>query len=120
MKLEVEFRRDVPIWELLEGQTDIQADGLATGLTGAKIRRLHDPRAPAGGDDEPMPLGLKLHRPLRQQEREPTRIFIVASHLDGSLCPLELQRVLASVQRSIERGRLLVFGSRRRRAGLFE
>src|SRR6185503_5547394 len=58
VELEVQPLGDVGVGALLERQPDVEADRLAARLAGAAVGRLHDARAAAGGDDEPMVLGL--------------------------------------------------------------
>ena len=54
MELEVQTLGDISIGALLERQLDIQPHGLAAGLHGASVRRLHDPGAASGRHDEAM------------------------------------------------------------------
>ncbi len=120
MELEIQFRSDVPIGELLERKPNVQANGLPPGLTGAEISCFHNSRTAPRSDHEPMALRVQLHRPFRQQKCEPPCVFVVARHFHGCLGPLELQGALASMQRSVERSRLFVLRSGGCRAGFFQ
>ena len=75
---------------LLEGQLDIQADGLASGFVGAEVGGFHDAGASAGGDDETVAAGGNLGRPLGQHVRELARVFVVAGHVDAGLGALQI------------------------------
>ena len=83
--------RDVGIGRLLEGQADVEADGLAAGLVGAAIGRFHDARTAAGGDHEAMAPRRNAFGPVGEQLRQAARIFVVAGHLDGGHGALALQ-----------------------------
>ena len=65
VELEVERGRDVGVRRLLEGQLDVESDGLAAGLVGAAVGGLHDAGAAAGGDDEAALAALQGHAPTR-------------------------------------------------------
>src|SRR5258708_6978137 len=90
MELEVERRRDVGIRVLLKRQMDVEADGFASSFRGAEIGCFNDARAAAGGDDEAVALGGDLGGPFGQEEGQPARVLVVASHINGSLGALHI------------------------------
>src|SRR6185295_20073246 len=61
-----------------ERQPDVEADRLAARLAGAAVGRLHDAGAAAGGDDEPMVLGLEAQGPGGEQAGQLARLLVVA------------------------------------------
>ena len=83
VELEVEAFGDVPIRSLLEGQSDVESDGLATGFGRSSIRRLHDAGAATRGDDEAVVLRGERLRPLGDQTREFPRLLVITGPLDG-------------------------------------
>src|SRR5258708_35998000 len=69
---------------------NVEADGFPASFVSAKICRFHDARAAAGGDDEAVALGGDLGGPFGQQEGQPARVLVVASHINGSLGALHI------------------------------
>ena len=61
---------------------------------GAKIGGFHDARAAAGGDDEAVALGRNLGGPFGQQEGQPARVLVVASHVNGGFGALHILALL--------------------------
>ena len=100
MELEVERGRDVRIRILLEGQIDVQADGLASRFMSAQVRGFHDAGAAAGGDDKAMTARRNVRRPFRKQVGEAARVFVVARHVNGSFGALHVERVIAPPRHS--------------------
>jgi hypothetical protein len=82
VELEVQAVSDVRIGPLLEGQPDVETDGLATRLFCAPVGRLHDARSAARGDDEAVVRRSESERPFRQQLRELTGLFVIPRPLD--------------------------------------
>src|SRR5580658_241946 len=112
MEFEVKRGRDVGIWRLLEGQPDVESDGLAAGLPGAAVGCLHDAGASAGGDHKAVPPRRNGLRPGGEQLRQPPCVLVVTGHFDSRHGSLALQvRGLAGgdLRRA---GRLLMARSR--------
>jgi hypothetical protein len=115
MKLKVQRRRDVWVRALFKREPDIEPDRLATGLVRTPVGRLHNPRPTPRSHNKPLPARWNLHRPIRQQVRELSRIFVVARHF-YSRCILRVnqpgQRMLCiftavDARRSKEDNRIL-------------
>lgn len=90
VKLEIQRWRDELVGVLLEGQLDVEADALATGLVGAKVGGFHDAGSSAGGDNEAVPAGGNLDGPLGQHVGELARVFVVAGHVNAGLGALQI------------------------------
>ena len=91
VELEVERGRDVGIGRLLEGQPDVQPDGLSAGLASAAVGGFHNAGAAAGGDDEAVLTRGNLEGPAGEQLREAARVLVVASHFNRRNGALALQ-----------------------------
>src|SRR5207249_10431100 len=61
------------------GQPDIEADGLAAGLGGAAVGRLHDAPAAAGANDVSMSVRRQILRPRGDQTRQFSRCVVVVA-----------------------------------------
>jgi hypothetical protein len=90
MELEVERGGDVGVGILLEGQVDVEADALASGLVGAEVGGFHDAGTAAGGDDEAAAAGGNLDGPFGKEKSEAARVFVVAGHVDGGARALQI------------------------------
>ena len=94
MEFEIQRRRDVRIWTLLEGQIDVQADGFAARLMRAQVSRFHDSGPAAGSDHKPVAPRGNVGGPLSEQVGEAPRVLVVARHVDGSLRALHVDGLL--------------------------
>src|SRR5262249_19020824 len=65
---------------LLKRKTDVQADGLSASFSGSAVRRFHNARTTATGDDETASGCAESVRPSGHSLREMTGILVVAAH----------------------------------------
>ena len=89
-------RRDVRVRHLLEGQVDIESDGLGPGLVRTEVGGFHDAGPPAGSDYESMAFATQAFTPIAEQIGETAGVFVVAGHLDVGVCECGCVPVAAS------------------------
>ena len=109
--------RDVRVGLLLEGQLDVEADRLGSGLVGSAICGLHDAGTSAGGDDEAMAGAGEGLCPGGEHVGEDAGVLVVGGHLDGGPGETEALAGRFSVFDLFERGGLLGGGLTRARVG---
>ena len=89
VELEVQVGRDVRVGNLLEGQIDVQPDGLAASLECAAVGRFHDARSAAGANHKAVARLADGLGPFRDQEGQLARGLVIARHFEIGLGALQ-------------------------------
>src|SRR5579864_1311247 len=92
MKAEVQFLRNIGVGPLFVGKLNAEANGMASRLGRAAVRRLHDSRTASRTNYETPRLFSQSQGPLCNAARELARLLVVARHLQvrsrgGDFCP---------------------------------
>src|SRR5437870_4342956 len=95
MELELQSIGNVRVRVLLEGQPDIEPDGLAARLAGPPVGGFHDPGTASRGDDKAVVFRLQRQAPRRQEPGELARVLVVPRPLERLSRLAELDLVLS-------------------------